>query len=38
MKKIFIKELPEKIINTNDNEEVIKTLRLEMKKLWENYK
>lgn len=32
-KKILIKELPEKIINTNQNDEVVKTLKKEMKKL-----
>ena len=31
--KTIIKELPEKIINTNGNEEVVKTLKKELKKI-----
>ena len=31
--KIMMNELPERIINTNENEEVVKTLRLEMKRI-----
>ena len=36
--KTKILELPEKIINTSENEEVIKTLKKELKKLWKDYK
>ena len=34
----LIKELPEEIIKTNKDEEVVKTLRKEFKKIWENIK
>ena len=36
-KNTKISELPEKIINTNPNDEVVKTLKKELKK-WEKYK
>lgn len=37
-RKILIEDLPEKISNTDDKEEVVKTLKKEWKKLWKNYK
>jgi hypothetical protein len=34
----LISELPEKIVNTNENEEVVRTLKLERNRLWKKYK
>lgn len=36
--KILISELPERIINTKADQEVIKVLKKEINKLWKNYK
>jgi hypothetical protein len=34
----LLKELPETIINTNKEDEIVKTLKKEMKRIWKNYK
>lgn len=36
--KVLMKDLPERIVNTTQDQEVVKVLRMEMKRLWKNYK
>lgn len=36
--KTLMRELPERIIKTDENEEVVKTLKKELGKIWKNYK
>ena len=35
---LLIGELPERIVNTNTSDSVIKVLRMEIDRIWKNYK